>query len=109
MAYRLPVKETAYLKKEVKGGGILYDFGREMTACVRFDGAQAPVYCYYGESREEALDKEHSEQTDVVVPEKGIAATECTKAFRYLFALSGKAVSRTRCDRGSARRAEMLL
>ncbi|MFQ7701799.1 MAG: hypothetical protein ACLRL0_11130, partial [Christensenellaceae bacterium] len=31
---------------------------------------------------------EHSEQTDVVVPEKGIAATECTKAFRYLFALS---------------------
>ena len=87
-AYRLPVKETAYLKKEVKGGGILYDFGREMTACVRFDGAQAPVYCYYGESREEALDKEHSEQTDVVVPEKGIAATECTKAFRYLFALS---------------------
>lgn len=87
-SYRLATRETPYLTKEILPDGILYDFGREITAGLRFERAFSPIACYYGESREEALDKENCEQTDFLSPLKGTAETEFTKAFRYVYVVS---------------------
>jgi len=46
--------------------GILYDFGRETFGYLKVKGLQGTIRIYYGESREEALDKDHCETLDVL-------------------------------------------
>ena len=51
---------------DVATNGTLYDFGRETFGYLKIKGLQGSARIYYGESREEALDKEHCETLDVV-------------------------------------------
>ena len=51
---------------DVATNGTLYDFGQETFGYLKIKGLQGSARIYYGESREEALDKEHCETLDVV-------------------------------------------
>ena len=46
--------------------GTLYDFGRETFGYLKIKGLKGTAHVYYGESREEALDREHCETLDVL-------------------------------------------
>ena len=66
----------------------LYDFGRETFGHLVFSGAEGSgtVNIYYGESREEALDKEHCETLDRARFSNGRQhSTLNSKAFRYVY------------------------
>ena len=80
-AYRLPTLRQEPVAQESIGEGMLYDFGRETFGYVRLSGLVGVAHLYYGESREEALDKDHCETLDIVStrPELG------SKAFRYVY------------------------
>ena len=92
---RRPVSATV---PDGSPSGILYDFGRETFGYLKLKGLQGTVRIYYGESREEALDKAHCETLDHVngqldAPEKAktnnyqlsIINCQLSKAFRYVY------------------------
>jgi hypothetical protein len=80
---RRPVSATV---PDGSPSGILYDFGRETFGYLKLKGLQGTVRIYYGESREEALDKEHCETLDVLtVCRDAIATPLNSKAFRYVY------------------------
>ena len=94
--YKLPVRRVQPLssRRAEAGGrsGMLYDFGKEMFAYPVIEGicgsGELPVN--YGESEEEALDPENSEQSDVFdVGEAPVYTANLTKAFRYIFVPQG--------------------
>ena len=70
--------------------GILYDFGKEISARLAFsdcaDGTK--IVCYYGESLEETLDEYNCEQLDRLLVKETAVETEKTKAFRYLLVIT---------------------
>lgn len=70
--------------------GVLYDFGKEISARLVFKGCEngARVVCYYGESLEETLDEQNCEQLDRITAHGTIAETFITKAFRYLLVVT---------------------
>lgn len=79
-----------YVKKERVNGLTLLDFGRETFAKLRFSGsAEGTVRIYYGESREEALDLENCELTDVLELQKTVRQTAISKAFRFVSLSAG--------------------
>lgn len=80
-AYRLPTLRQEPVAQESIGEGMLYDFGRETFGYVRLSGLVGVAHLYYGESREEALDKDHCETLDVVSPHQELGS----KAFRYVY------------------------
>ena len=55
--------------------GVLYDFGRETFGYLKVKGLKGTARIYYGESREEALDKEHCETLDVLTVGRDSVAT----------------------------------
>lgn len=61
--------------------GTLYDFGKETFGYLKVKGLKGRVHIYYGESAEEALDKEHCETLDVLCEGGGLES----KAFRYVY------------------------
>ena len=61
--------------------GTLYDFGQETFGYLKVKGLKGRIHIYYGESAEEALDKEHCETLDVL-SEGGKLDS---KAFRYVY------------------------
>ena len=65
--------------------GTLYDFGRETFGYLKVKGLKGTIRIYYGESREEALDKEHCETLDVLKSHKGSDLSCGSKAFRYVY------------------------
>lgn len=82
---------------DVATNGTLYDFGRETFGYLKIKGLQGSARIYYGESREEALDKEHCETLDVVngqlATQKNanhnsqfsIVNCQLSKAFRFVY------------------------
>ena len=62
--------------------GKLYDFGREVFGYLRLSNQEYIINVYYGESREEALDKEYCETLDHLSP--GHREPD-SKAFRYVY------------------------
>lgn len=80
-AYRLPTLRQEPVAQENMDEGMLYDFGRETFGYVRLSGLVGVAHIYYGESREEALDKAHCETLDVVSPHQKLGS----KAFRYVY------------------------
>ncbi|MBQ7509366.1 MAG: alpha-rhamnosidase [Prevotella sp.] len=62
----------------------LYDFGRETFGYLKLKGLKGTVRIYYGESREEALDKEHCETLDVLHSPVCCDMMADSKAFRYV-------------------------
>jgi len=88
--YRLEREERQPTASEKTAGGILYDFGRETFGYLRFYGIKGcgHIYIYYGESREEALDKEHCETLDRLSAggsSRGDTTLSGSKAFRYVY------------------------
>lgn len=74
-----------YKKREVLENGVLFDFGRETFAGTRFFGlSDRKVYIQFGESREEALDREWSVIHFDRQPVEGNISFE-PYAFRYIF------------------------
>jgi hypothetical protein len=85
-----------------KGEGRLYDFGRETFGYVTLEGVSGNgnIEIYYGESSEEALDKEHCETLDKMLVADGTITDlalnaksslsgnytlQNSKAFRYVY------------------------
>lgn len=61
--------------------GTLYDFGKETFGYLKVKSLKGRVHIYYGESSEEALDKEHCETLDVLCEGGELES----KAFRYVY------------------------
>ena len=86
--YHLERRELRPVSKEeicTQGGltkGMLYDFGREVFGYLRLSNQEYIINVYYGESREEALDKEHCETLDQLKPGR---REPDSKAFRYVY------------------------
>jgi hypothetical protein len=71
--------------RETKGG-VLYDFGRELFAKLRYDKPGFSVF--YGESEAEALDTRWSYLRDAVSGDSGSGELKA-RAFRYVFVPGG--------------------
>ncbi len=61
--------------------GMLYDFGKETFGYLKVKGLKGRIHIYYGESAEEALDKEHCETLDILSEGEKLDS----KAFRYVY------------------------
>ena len=92
--YQLERREMCSVGCEkIKDGGLLYDFGRETFGYLKIRGLSGTVGIYYGESREEALDKEHCETLDMLsdkdqerLTDEGTRTyTLDSKAFRFVY------------------------
>ena len=75
--YKLERKE----QRPVSSKNGLYDFGRETFGYLKVKGLKGTIRIYYGESREEALDKEHCETLDILTEGETLES----KAFRYVY------------------------
>ncbi len=85
-AYRLEREEHIPVsKEEIKWNAYLYDFGKETFGYLKLYDLKGTVRVYYGESREEALDKEHCETLDVLSSPVRCNAIAASKAFRYVY------------------------
>ena len=81
--YRLERKEQRPVCcYDIATNGKLYDFGRETFGYLKIKNLQGTLHIYYGESREEALDKEHCETLDVLSP---LTSSLSSKAFRFVY------------------------
>ena len=65
--------------------GMLYDFGRETFGYLIVHNLVNTVNVYYGESREEALDKEHCETLDRLSNSEAWDCVADSKAFRFVY------------------------
>ena len=61
--------------------GMLFDFGKETFGYLKVKGLKGRIHIYYGESAEEALDKEHCETLDILSEGERLDS----KAFRYVY------------------------
>ena len=77
-AYR-PVDPVS---REAAEGGVLYDFGRELSCGLTVSGLTGPAALRLGESREEAMDPEWCVIRHTLTPERN---TVIPSGFRYVF------------------------
>ena len=70
---------------DIAKDGTLYDFGRETFGYLIVKNLKGSVNVYYGESREEALDKEHCETLDRLENTEAWDCVADSKAFRYVY------------------------
>lgn len=87
--FALPVKKMEPISITKLADGNLYDFGKETFGFIQLNGLQGKgtVNIYYGESKEEALSKEHCETLDFIEVNNAVAkdrVMELSKAFRYV-------------------------
>ena len=66
-------------------GGTLYDFGKETFGYLKVKDFQGSVRIYYGESPEEALDRNHCETLDRLSSHVSCDIVATSKAFRYVY------------------------
>ena len=67
-------------------GGTLYDFGKETFGYLKVKDFQGSIRIYYGESPEEAQDKEHCETLDVLTSDVTHQTPHlASKAFHYVY------------------------
>ena len=86
-SYHLQCEEHPPVRSEAIGTeGTLYDFGRETFGYLIVKNLLGTVHVYYGESREEALDKDHCETLDRLEnTEVWDCIAEDSKAFRFVY------------------------
>ena len=85
-SYQLERREVRPVSSDtVTENGTLYDFGRETFGYLKVSGLQGTIRVYYGESREEALDREHCETLDVLSCPIRCNTVATSKAFRYVY------------------------
>ena len=70
---------------DIAKDGTLYDFGRETFGYLIVKNLKGSINVYYGESREEALDKEHCETLDRLENTEAWDCIADSKAFRYVY------------------------
>lgn len=64
----------------------LYDFGKETFGYLKVKNLKGSLHIYYGESAEEAQDKEHCETLDVLTSDLEPQTSDLgSKAFRYVY------------------------
>ena len=85
--YRLARREECPVcRHAIATNATLYDFGRETFGYLKIKGLKGTVRVYYGESREEALDKEHCETLDVITSDFSHQPSSiASKAFRFVY------------------------
>lgn len=85
--FKLPTTPMMPVLQEDMGKGRLFDFGKETMGMLVIDGAKDKgcINIYYGESREEALDKEHCETLDKVDSHDFTPVILDSKAYRYVY------------------------
>ncbi|MDR2914433.1 MAG: alpha-rhamnosidase [Tannerella sp.] len=88
--FRLATTPMQAVKTEQHGNGILVDFGKETFGFVRFHNLKGSgiLSVYYGESPEEALDKDDCETLDhfeINNPESKDFVSPDSKAYRYIY------------------------
>ena len=71
--------------KSITTNGTLYDFGKETFGYLTVKNLQGTVNVYYGESREEALDKDHCETLDRLENTEPWDYIAESKAFRFVY------------------------
>jgi len=82
------MEQRPVLCEEIGTGGRLYDFGRETFGYLKFRNLHGTgfLHVYYGESREEALDRDYCETLDhCFISNGGMEKPLGSKAFRYVF------------------------
>lgn len=85
--FQLPREERNPVSFAKKGEGILYDFGRETFGYLIIKGIKGDgiINIYYGESKEEALDKDHCETLDRLSCCDNATSYGTSKAFRFVY------------------------
>ncbi|MBL7737957.1 MAG: alpha-rhamnosidase [Chitinophagaceae bacterium] len=88
-AFKLPVIPIQAAGKEVNGNSILLDFGKETFGFIKLHGlkGKGKLSVYYGESKEEALSREHTETFDKLEVNNMNPSDQVmslSKAFRYV-------------------------
>lgn len=88
--FQLATTPMEAVKVENKGVGTLIDFGKETFGYVKFHNlkGKGKLNIYYGESQEEALDKEYCETLDLFDIDNTSAQdflVSDSKAFRYVY------------------------
>lgn len=88
--FKLPTLPMSPVKTETIKNGILVDFGKETMGFPYFHGltGRGKIKVFYGESREEALDINDGELTDVVEADASVSTDLLftdSKAYRYLY------------------------
>ncbi len=78
-------KMVDWQNKTAKNGGILYDFGKELFGklIIKNTSCHQEIFITYGESEEEALDRENAVIIDKVKGESEYSLK--SRAFRYIF------------------------
>ena len=93
-SYHLEREELQPVRSEaITANGSLYDFGQETFGYLKVKNLQGTVHVYYGESREEALDKDHCETLDILtsslIPQTSSISHHpsdiASKAFRFVY------------------------
>ena len=84
--YRLERSEQhPVCSHSVTTNGTLYDFGKETFGYLKVKGLKGCIHIYYGESAEEAMDKEHCETLDILTGGQSPCEICDSKAFRYVY------------------------
>ena len=86
-SYRLEHKEQYPISSEETGTNArLYDFGRETFGSLKFRNlvGSGLLRIFYGESKEEALDRDYCETLDCCLVSSGSMEALASKAFRYV-------------------------
>ena len=104
-SYGLPVREkepiaVEFVKSNDGREGRLFVFDQEIFAfsCFRGITGKGKIEVYYGESREEALDVQHSETADCFVVEETCReiSANLSKGFQYVFVPDSKDIGFTK-------------
>ncbi len=87
--FRLPVKPMKAVSSDKKAHSILVDFGKETFGFLKLHNVKGKgaINMYFGESREEALDKLHGELADSITIDQAKAddyTFDGSRAFRYV-------------------------
>ena len=85
--FKLATTPMMPAEKERVGEGLLLDFGRETMGMLVLSNVKdcGLIEIYYGESREEALDKDHCETLDKLESQDFTPVILDSKAFRYVY------------------------
>ena len=85
-SYQLERREVRPVSNDtITANSTLYDFGRETFGYLKVSGLQGAICVYYGESREEALDRNHCETLDRLSSHVSCDIVATSKAFRYVY------------------------
>ena len=98
--WKLARKRMEPVNMESVGGGQLFDFGKETMGYLVLEDIQGEglVEIYYGESREEALDKEHCETLDKFLLSGSKFQVPESKAFRFVYIVAGLTIGKVAMD-----------